>query len=466
MSHPIRARSLWVVAGACALLAAALFVNVRRLPVRAPVSPLTLPARGPLTIAATGDSLIVHPLAAAPRDAALASAFDAIRGANLALTNLDENLLTGRTARSAQARAGGGWPYGSETTAQQLKDIGFDVIALANNHGTDYGAEGLTDTAQILRDAGLLPVGTGWNLGQARAPALAGGGPRRIAIIAVASSATAESRATATRLEIKGRPGINPLRYAANITADPKTFQSLQEALPALGSDPGSAMQLSFFGTSVKRGDHTSVELVLDERDTRDVLGEIARARAEAEIVVVSVHSHEPTNDSDTPAGFLRDFAHAAIDAGAHLVVGHGPHRLRGIELYKRGAILYSLGNFLYQTQGLDFRTADAYDAGVDLFRLALGAVGEHEAVPTFGLHSSEWWQSVIAVAAFDEGQLTSIRLEPIDLGVDLPADSRGLPRIAEPVRSAAILDRLNRLSQPYGTRLQVEGHTGVIRVP
>jgi poly-gamma-glutamate synthesis protein (capsule biosynthesis protein) len=102
----------------------------------------------------------------------------------------------------------------------------------------------------------------------------------------------------------------------------------------------------------------------------------------------------------------------------------------------------------------------------VDLFRLTLGAVGEQDAISAFGLQSAEWWQSVIAVAAFDAGRLTSIRLEPIDLGVDLPADARGMPRFSAPLRSAAILDRLNSLSQPYGTRLRVEGHTGVIEVP
>jgi poly-gamma-glutamate capsule biosynthesis protein CapA/YwtB (metallophosphatase superfamily) len=93
-------------------------------------------------------------------------------------------------------------------SARQLKDIGLDVVAVANNHGSDYGVEEQTDTAQILRQAGLLSVGSGRDLAEARAPALAGVGARRIAIVAATSSATAESRATPSQADINARPGF------------------------------------------------------------------------------------------------------------------------------------------------------------------------------------------------------------------------------------------------------------------
>ena len=92
-------------------------------------------------------------------------------------------------------------------------------------------------------------------------------------------------------------------------------------------------------GTSLTVGDRTSVSLSLDDRDAAEICDAIARARQQAEAVIVSVHSHEPANDSDGPAPFLRTFAHQAIDAGAALVVSHGPHRVRGIEVYKGAAI-------------------------------------------------------------------------------------------------------------------------------
>src|SRR4029077_16613340 len=82
----------------------------------------------------------------------------------------------------------------------------------------------------------------------------------------------------------------------------------------------------------------------------------VRRAKRTANVVVVSIHAGaEGAARTPTPVGtetFLgenrgnsRAFAHAAIDAGADLVVGSGPHVLRGVELYKNTAIAYSLGN-------------------------------------------------------------------------------------------------------------------------
>jgi poly-gamma-glutamate capsule biosynthesis protein CapA/YwtB (metallophosphatase superfamily) len=459
-----RAYWLWSVIGGSSLLVLTLLVNSRwRVP--ATRVPLELPAQGPLTIAATGDSLLVRPLLRTRENAEVVGVFDAIRSANLAITNLDETLLTDPTARRVHAGGGAKWPFGSERVALDLSEVGFDVVAVANNHAADYGVEGLTDTRRILHSAGLLAVGTGQDLAQARAPAFAGSGPRRIAIIAATSSSTEEARATPAHLNIRGRPGVNPLRYVAKITADSKTFESLRESLPALQMGPATSdKQLTFFGATVTRGERTSVDLAVDANDAKEILEQIARARTKSELVIVSVHSHEPTNDSDTPADFLRLFAHAAIDAGAGLVVGHGPHRLRGIEIYKGGAIFYSLGDFIYQSQNVDARAADVYDAGVDLFRLALGVGSEHEAA-SGTWDNPEWWQSVVALSTFDDGQLTSIRLQPIDLGVDRPADAKGTPRMAAPSRAASILDRLRRLSEIYGTRIRIEGQTGLIDV-
>ncbi len=80
-------------------------------------------------------------------------------------------------------------------------------------------------------------------------------------------------------------------------------------------------------------------------------------AAARAEIVVVTFHggaegsdkTHVPSG-SETflgePRGDLRAFTHAVVDAGADLVVGHGPHVLRGMEFYRGRLIAYSMGNF------------------------------------------------------------------------------------------------------------------------
>jgi poly-gamma-glutamate synthesis protein (capsule biosynthesis protein) len=192
----------------------------------------------------------------------------------------------------------------------------------------------------------------------------------------------------------------------------------------------------------------------VDDDDERQILDQIARARADADVVIVSLHAHEPRNESDEPAAFIRRFAHSAIDAGAALVVGHGPHRLRGIEAYGGGAILYSVGNFIFESQSLESRALDVYDSGVDLYQMAMGAIdfSAPQRVPTFD--DPVWWEAVIARATFDRDRLTSLQVVPIDLGTGLPPAQRGFPRLASPGTSASIVSRLSRLSAQFDTRL------------
>lgn len=94
------------------------------------------------------------------------------------------------------------------------------------------------------------------------------------------------------------------------------------------------------------------IESIPNQEDMKRITDEIAEARKQADVVFVSFHGHETDGEDTTvPAMFLETFSRACIDAGAHAVIGHGPHELRGIEIYKGGLILYSLGNFLFETE-------------------------------------------------------------------------------------------------------------------
>jgi poly-gamma-glutamate synthesis protein (capsule biosynthesis protein) len=195
------------------------------------------------------------------------------------------------------------------------------------------------------------------------------------------------------------------------------------------------------------------------------LLDAIEAARRRTPVVIVAIHSHEPSNHSDGPADFVRAFAAQAIERGASLVVGHGPHRLRGIEVRPGGVILHSLGNFLYPYEPLAARDADLFDSGVDLYGLALGAIGAQERRTPAPMDAPEWWQSVVAVASFSNGGLTSVRFYPIDLGTDRAAERRGLPQLAEGGRASAILTRLAALSTPFGTTLDIANGVATLHV-
>src|SRR5262245_11188059 len=267
--------------------------------------PRPIPASGPITIALGGDVLLSRPLGAAERDAGFIELGHLVRGAHFAVANLEMNLLGREEALQAEARAMPRWPFGSGREASVLEALGIDALTLANDHATDYGTDGLTSTIRVLDAARLLHAGTGGDLPAARAAVLAGGAVSppgranasvgRIALISVAASSLPESRATAPRPDIAGRPGLSPLRYAADITVDAATFQTLKGSLAVLNAGPpASDRALTMFGTPIKRGDRTTVEFFVDESDERQVLEVIGAARQAVDIVVVAVHSHEP----------------------------------------------------------------------------------------------------------------------------------------------------------------------------
>jgi poly-gamma-glutamate synthesis protein (capsule biosynthesis protein) len=424
----------------------------------------TLPPTGPITIAAVGDMVLGHAITGSDTAAEFETIVQIVRDANVAIANLEMNLIgDDKTAAAARRNRGSRWTFGSAREALALKTLGFDVVGQANNHATDYGTDGMNDTRAILIASGLIPAGFGQDLDEARAPVLVGSGTRKIAVLAVAISGSSASMATRSRANSKGWPGINVLRYVADVTVDAHTYETLRRSPAVPGQGAKGSDRLEVFGTTIRRGTATSVNLVPNADDISDILAEVRRARAIAEAVMVSVHSHEPSNESDEPAEFFKTFAQQAIDAGAALVIGHGPHRLRGVEIYKGGAILYSLGNFVYQPSEGHAPTNDPYDAGIDMYSLAMGVSGGGAPI-RFGPDNEEWWESAVAVATLEAGVARSLQIHPADLGVET-AGRRGLPRIPTPKRAAGILEKLARLSERYGTAIRIENGVGVVQI-
>ena len=119
---------------------------------------------------------------------------------------------------------------------------------------------------------------------------------------------------------------------------------------------------------------------------------------------------------------------------------------MRGIEIYKGRPIFYGLGEFFRQ---------------MDIVGLSgLGGVGRgEENSPPIK------YESIVAVSRFDKGQLAEVRLYPVQLTDDgVRMAHRGVPRLASPATAQRILTRLQKLSQPFGTTIAIEGNIGVIR--
>lgn len=420
---------------------------------------IDIPQTGPITIALAGDLLVTDPLGAAERDQGFVAARSAVRGATFALANLEMNLRDASEAPPGGTESSSRWPWGGARQAEFLRELGFDAVTLANDHAADYGVDAVLSTRRVLDAAGVLHAGTGEDLAQARAPLKAG----RIAVFGVAVSSMPDARATASRGEIKGRPGVNPLRYTADITVDAATFRTLSDSAQANGGAQASGNELKMSGATINQGERSGVDFVVDATDEREILDAIRAARGEASIVIVSVHAHEPSNGSVEPAQFVQRFARAAIDAGAVIVVGHGPHRLRGIEIYGNGVILYSLGNFFFQPLRIDFRAANMFDRGANLYDAAVGAGGGAGAdrPPT---EDAAWWRSVLALATVDARGVTALSLVPLDLGSDKSLETRGIPRVVRGDTSG-LLEQVQAMGRNLPTEVSIEPTSGQLLV-
>lgn len=143
-------------------------------------------------------------------------------------------------------------------------------------------------------------------------------------------------------------------------------------------------------------------------------------------------------------------------------MIGHGPHELRGIEIYKGKPIFYSLGNFLFETETVGLQPYDAYlnkkmplDTKVGTYMDARSKNG----TSGYGV-LPEIWQSVMAGWTMEDGKVTEIRLYPISLGMERVRSQKGVPVMTG---DENVLQYLAGLSKPYGTTITIENGVGHI---
>ena len=177
--------------------------------------------------------------------------------------------------------------------AYALRDAGFDAVSLANNHALDYGPVGLADTVEVLDRLGVEHFGAGADADEAARPLVI--------------------EARGWRLALLG-------------------FSAVGSSVFAGDDEPGVA--------------EASIEAV-------QAAVEAAVEAADAVIVVF----HFGTEYDAAPTREQQALAHAAVDAGATLVVGHHAHTLQPWERRGEALILYGLGNFVFDLDRDDLRT-------------------------------------------------------------------------------------------------------------
>lgn len=174
------------------------------------------------------------------------------------------------------------------SSVEGLLFAGYDVVSIANNHAMNYKEAGLYKTLAVLAKAGIQAVGGGENEAASRKPAI---------------------------IEVKGKK-VAFLAY--NDKKIPPGFH----------------------------GEAGANKAGIAKMDITTGAEDVKNAKAQADFVVVSMHAG--VEYKKEPSQTQKDFAHAMIDAGASVVIGHHTHVVQPMEYYNNGLILYSLGNFVF----------------------------------------------------------------------------------------------------------------------
>lgn len=362
---------------------------------------------------ATGD---VAPDRKEPREC-FAAAKGILRAADFAFCQLETSLAT-RGVRAPQARHA---VMTHPSVALAMKEAGFTAVSFAGNHSLDWGNDAFFETIGHLKSAGMDVIGAGANIVEARKP-----------VIQTAKGVTVAFLAYSTILPMSywaeaNRPGVAPMRAHA-----------IHE--PIEHDQPGTPSRIHTFP---------------HREDLAAMREDIRKAKEQADIVVVSQHwgiHFVPY----TLADYQPDVAHAAIDAGADMVLGHHAHILKAVEVYRGKPVFYSLCNF---ATDLRMDEAHANSRGFrEIQKLAPRWEPDFDSLYNF---PEDARMSIMVRARFAKSGLLETAILPIWIG----RDAVPTPLKAEDPRFTQVIRYLEDCCRETGrqTRFRVDGDAAIV---
>lgn len=386
-----------------------------------------------------------------------------------------ETTLNHEGEASASQFSGGTYIRTNPEVLEDIKPFGFNMTSFNNNHALDFFYDGFMATLDAVNDSGLVHSGAGRNLAEASAPRYLETKNGRVALISVNTNFDPSMMAGEQSPRVKGRPGINGLRLEKYIELPKEELEYIKRIAketninaakeitrkegyyPDLADDECELGELKF-----KLGSKPHYVMKVNEKDMARVEKAIYEAQLQADYIMVSVHSHQISGDAkENPSEFLKDFAHRCIDAGAHAIVGHGPHLLRPIEVYKDCPIFYSLGDFVLQLYSIELAPEDFFNKhGLTSASTVHELLKKRSKDFTVGLMTDKrMFRSVIPYWETEGTKLTKLLLMPIEMSMDGNKSESGLPRRSY---NSEIYDYLAQMCEPYGTKLKL-GKDGII---
>ncbi len=314
------------------------------------------------------------------------------------------------------------------TFAWEVAAIGINLVSMANNHALDFGPDGLAECLKALDRASIEYAGAGMTLADARAPGVV-------------------------------KPQNQKSRFALLSTVRYWTskYRCADPSGPCIATiNPATILVAGADGAA------TPVEGLV-EADVAAMEDDVVMARRHNDVVMVALHNHDVSHSraygiQDTTPANDRIMYHRAVDAGADLVLGSGPHVLRGIEIYKGKPIFYSISNFIYQ-----YRTPDKIP--VDLIHQRDSEIARPTNVSVWDRRDpARIFETVVVRMTFNAEKLRRIELIPVTIDDEGPL--YGVPRLARASRAKEIIELLQKLSAPYGTTIVSLGWYAEVALP
>lgn len=366
---------------------------------------------GETVLAFAGDLFLTAPFPA-PHPPAAAQVFDVMRTADAAFANLENGLSTTGGPELGGYKWGG--PLrGHPSLVRELTSLGIDAVSVANNHTGNYGREALLETLQTLDGAGIKHAGAGRNIDQAFAPVFLTVNGLNVAFFSLYSCHYGR---VSQEVASDTLPGVACVRAYDVILEVPGRFEPQEKS--------------TIFDLEVNTAQSVMAPL---KEDIVRLQRAIASARNRADLIVLYVHFHWARHTRPGLPFHQRVVAHSAIDAGVDLFVAHGPHVVRGLEVYRGRPVLYSIGNFVLQGRAENARPTEG--------TVPLTEIG------------------VMARAIIAADKSIELELLPIVLGRD------GQPRFGHDATGKGIVDRLRGLSAEFDVEIAQKDWYGSLRV-
>jgi poly-gamma-glutamate capsule biosynthesis protein CapA/YwtB (metallophosphatase superfamily) len=426
---------------------------------RDPAAELAMKIHEPFTVAAVGDLIQMQPFTKYANEDTR-HLINVLNDADVSVANMENILIDQYNYQGPMSDI-----IGANGVGEDIVALGIDMVTKANNHTFDLGEEGLWENLRHAERVGLVHCGAGRTLAEARKARYFQSAKGLVGMTGVYVT-------DPVGLYSKTRPTTNTLQVHRTISVTNEQFAALKDIADSwnarssevpnplvanVDADGGLKLFDQRFVASNSTGDCT---YRMDEIDKAEILNAVKTGKQLSDYFIAQFHWHQNRHTFQRytfdhyPTDYQQEIAHACVDAGADMVVGHGVHTIKGIEIYQGRPICYGLSNFVFQQliSPYSWTSAGATRPWGDLNAERFGWLGGPANL-----------EALLIEGKYDGGKLAQLRVHPVDLGPERVGSRLGIPELAKGEVAERILEEVREFSRPFGTRIEIKDGIGVV---